>query len=206
MFPFDVILFDVGGVLLTNGWDHRERAAVLRQFHLDYDTFEARQAAPYDAWERGAISADEYLDAAVFHEPRSFTREEFFAALCAQSQPLPDGALGILSEISASNQCMVGALNNEAREPNEYRFEHYGLRTYFQFAFSSCYLGLRKPEAAMYRRALDILGRPAERVLLIDDREANVAGARATGMRAIRFVGAGSLRPALEDIGVLEKI
>ena len=206
MFPFDVILFDVGGVLLTNGWDHRERAAVLRQFNLDYDTFEARHATPYDAWERGAIRADEYLDAAVFYEPRRFTREEFFAALCAQSQPLTDGALGILSEISASNQCMVGALNNEAREPNEYRFQRFGLRAHFQFAFSSCYLGLRKPAPAIYRRVLDILGKPAERILFIDDREENVAGARDAGIRAIRFQDAGSLRPALEDIGVLEKI
>ncbi len=206
MFPFDVILFDVGGVLLTNGWDHRERAAVLRQFNLDYDAFEARHAAPYDAWERGAIRADEYLDAAVFYEPRSFTREEFFAALCAQSQPMTDGALGILSEISASNQCMVGALNNEAREPNEYRFERYGLRAYFQFAFSSCYMGLRKPAPAIYRRVLDILGKPAERILFIDDREENVAGARDAGIRAIRFLGAGALRATLEDIGVFEKI
>lgn len=206
MFPFDVILFDVGGVLLTNGWDHRERTAVLAQFNLDYNTFEARHEAPYDAWERGAISRDEYLNAAVFYEPREFTREAFFSAMCAQSQPLPDGALGILSEVSASNNCMVGALNNEAREPNEYRFERYGLRAHFQFAFSSCYLGLRKPEAAMYRRVLDILGGPAERILFIDDREANVAGARAAGMRAIRFEGAAALRPALKELGVLEEV
>ena len=70
---------------------------------------------------------------------------------------------------------MIGALNNEARETNEYRFSHFGLRRYFRVAFSSCYVGLRKPEPAMYRRALDILGCPPERVLFIDDREENVA-------------------------------
>ena len=203
MFPFDVILFDVGGVLLTNGWDHRERAAVLEQFQLDRADFEVRHAAPYEAWERGAIQADAYLDAAVFYEPRSFTRGEFFAAICSQSQPLPDGALGILREVSASNKCMVGALNNEARELNEYRFERYGLRAYFQFAFSSCYVGLRKPAPAIYRRVLDILGNPAERILFIDDREENVAGARAAGFRTIRFEGAGALRSELQGLGVL---
>lgn len=203
MFPFDVILFDVGGVLLTNGWDHRERAAVLEQFQLDRATFEVRHAAPYEAWERGAIQADAYLDAAVFYEPRSFTREDFFTAICSQSQPLADGALGILGEVSASNKCMVGALNNEARELNEYRFERYGLRAYFQFAFSSCYVGLRKPAPAIYRRVLDILGKPAERILFIDDREENVAGARAAGFRTIRFEGAGALRSELQSLGVL---
>ena len=38
-------------------------------------------------------------------------------------------------------------------------FEKFGLRQYFEVAFSSCYMGLRKPEPAIYRRALDILGR-----------------------------------------------
>ncbi len=125
MFPFDVILFDVGGVLLTNGWDHCERSVVLDQFHLDQAAFEARHAAPNDAWERDEIDAKAYLDATVFYEPRSFSHDEFFAAICAQSQLLPDGALGILKELAASDKCMLGALNNEAREPNDYRFEHF---------------------------------------------------------------------------------
>ena len=88
VFPFDVILFDIGGVLLTNGWDHRERAAVVAQFHLDGTALEAHHAKAFEAWERGEISLDEYLDAVVFYEPRSFTREEFFAAMCAQSKEL----------------------------------------------------------------------------------------------------------------------
>ena len=56
MFPFDVILFDIGGVLLTNGWDHRERAAVVEQFHLDGGRSRRGMPRPYDAWERGEIS------------------------------------------------------------------------------------------------------------------------------------------------------
>ena len=80
MFPFDVILFDVGGVLLTNGWDHRERAAVMEQFHLDRAAFEARHAEPNDAWERDAITVNDYLDATVFYEPRSFRTTSFLHA------------------------------------------------------------------------------------------------------------------------------
>jgi putative hydrolase of the HAD superfamily len=203
MFPFDVILFDVGGVLLTNGWDQRERATVLDHFHLDLAAFEARHPVPYDAWERGAILMTAYLDATVFYEPREFTRDEFFALILAQSKLLPDGALGILEELAASDKCLLGALNNEARESNEYRFDHFGLRRFFKVALSSCYLGLRKPEPAIYRRALDILGRPAERVLFIDDREENVAGAVTAGMKAIRFEGAEALRRELVSFGVL---
>ena len=203
MFPFDVILFDIGGVLLTNGWDHRERAAVAEQFHLDSAALEARHAAPYDAWERGAITAAEYMDAVVFYEPRSFSREDLFAAICAQSVELPDGALGILKEVSASHPCRVGALNNEALETNEYRLERFGLRMYLEFTFTSCYLGLRKPEPAIYRRVLGILGKPAERTLFIDDRAENAAAAASVGMKTIHFTGADALRRELKSLGVL---
>ncbi len=96
MFPFDVILFDVGGVLLTNGWDHRERAVVVDQFQLDRAEFERRHAEQNDAWERDAISASQYLDATVFYESRNFSKDEFIAAIFAQSKALPNGALGIL--------------------------------------------------------------------------------------------------------------
>ena len=98
---------------------------------------------------------------------------------------------------------MVGALNNEARETNDYRFGHFGLRKYFKVAFSSCYVGLRKPELAMYRRALDILGCSPRRILFIDDREENVAGGAAAGMKSIRFRGANLLRVELKKLGVL---
>ena len=203
MFPFDVILFDVGGVLLTNGWDHCERSLVLDQFHLDRAAFEARHAAPYDAWERDLIDLRAYLDATVFCETRNFSHAEFFAAMCAQSQLLPDGALGILKELAASDKCMVGVLNNEAREPNEYRFETFGLRGCIEFAFSSCFLGSRKPQPAIYRRALDILGKPVGRILFIDDRVENLATAASEGMKTIRFEGAATLHRDLMNLGVL---
>ena len=201
MFPFDAILFDVGGVLLTNGWDHRERASVLEHFHLDREAFEARHPEPNDAWERGAITATEYLDATVFYEPRSFSHQEFLTAICDQSAPLGDSALGILGELAASDKCMVGCLNNEARETNDYRFERYGLRKHFKVSFSSCYVGLRKPAAPIYRRALDILGTPPERVLFIDDRQENVEGAESVGMKGVRFTGETALRSGLKSLG-----
>jgi putative hydrolase of the HAD superfamily len=202
MFPFDVILFDVGGVLLTNGWDHCERNLVLDQFGLDREEFEARHPKANDAWERDLISAKEYLDATVFHEPRDFTADDFMQALLAQSVQLPDGALSIVQELAATGKWMLGCLNNEAREPNEFRFNKYNLRDAFDVALSSCYVGLRKPRPEIYRRALDILGKPAERILFIDDRAENAQGAVAAGMKAIRFEGAEKLRRDLEMLGV----
>ena len=203
MFPFDVVLFDVGGVLLTNGWDHCERAHVMEEFHLDPLEFEKRHREANDPWERDVITAREYLDYTIFHEPRGFTHEDFLDALFAQSVVLEDGGLGILEELAASGNWKLGTLNNEAREPNEHRFSKFGLRQYFDVTFSSCYMGLRKPQPIIYRHALDILGKPGEGVLFIDDRMENAAAAAAVGMKSIRFEGAGQLRRELETLGVL---
>jgi putative hydrolase of the HAD superfamily len=203
MHTFDVILFDVGGVLLTNGWDHCERSVVLKNFHLDVAEFEARHPQANDAWEKDAISVRGYLDATVFYEPRSFTHDDFLNAIFAESLPLADSARKVLEEVAGAGKWLVGSLNNEAREPNEYRFTQYGLRNYFEVALSSCYLGLRKPEQAIYKRAIDIVGRPAERILFIDDRQGNVDAASAAGMKAIRFTGEQDLRGRLDALGVL---
>jgi putative hydrolase of the HAD superfamily len=203
MFPFDAILFDIGGVLLTNGWDHAERAAVDERFHLDRAALEAHHAKAFEPWERGEITLDEYLNAVVFYEPRNFSREEFFAVMCEQSKLLPDGAVCILKELAASHKCVVGALNNEARETHEFRVEKFGLRQYLKFTFTSCYMGLRKPDPQIYSRALGIVGMRADRTLFIDDRLENVAAAAAVGMKAVRFTGEDALRRDLQSLEVL---
>jgi len=203
MLPYDAILFDVGGVLLTNGWDHLERTAAVEAFQLDKEEFERRHAERDAPWERGEITMADYLSYTVFHQPRSFSREDFAAFIFEQSRLLPGGAIPILRELAEGGKYLVGALNNEARETNEYRFRHFGLRNYFDLALSSCYIGLRKPEEAIYRRAVDIVGRNPERILFIDDREANIAPAKALGMGAIVFKGDMDLRGELARLGVL---
>ena len=203
---FDVILFDVGGVMLTNGWDHNERAVVLKQFDLDRAEFEARHEQPYDAWERDTISVYEYLDAVIFYQPRSFTPDDFIAAMKEQSVPIPANAMGVLKDVAASGNYLVGLLNNESRLLHEYRMEKYGLSQYLDIQLSSCYLGLRKPEPAIYRRALDILGtlgRPANRILFIDDRKGNADAAIAQGMTAIQFTGEDPLRAQLKELEII---
>jgi putative hydrolase of the HAD superfamily len=202
MFPFDAILFDVGGVLLTNGWDHNERAAAVEHFQLDAKDLEARHLEVFPAWERDEIGVDAYLEHAVFHKARGFSRDEFFHFILNQSKLLPDSALSILREVAASHKYMVGALNNEARATNDYRFSKFGLRDYFEVAFSSCFVGMRKPEPDIYRRALDILGRPPQRVLFIDDRQQNTDAAATAGMKTICYQGSEALRREFENLGV----
>jgi putative hydrolase of the HAD superfamily len=200
---FDVVLFDVGGVLLTNGWDHNERAVVLQHFGLDRAEFESRHEQPNDAWERDALTIHGYLDATVFYQPRSFSHEDFIEVMKAQSVPIPSNAMPVLKDLAHSGQYLVGTLNNESRELHEYRMATFGLNPYLDVQLCSAYVGMRKPDAEIYRRAIDILGVPAARIIFIDDRKGNADAAAAEGIHAIQFTGEDSLRDRLKELEIL---
>ena len=110
------ILWDVGGVLLTNGWDRCERADLFREFQIDRDDFESRHEEVNDAWEKGEITVDEYLDQTLFYEPRSFTREEFIARMQDMSQWLPHTAIGLVRRLAVDDDLKLAMLSNESRE------------------------------------------------------------------------------------------
>jgi len=196
------ILFDVGGVLLTNAWDRQQRDAVLKHFGLDEADFEHRHADVDQAWEKDEIGVDEYLRATVFYEPRHFTQAEFIDAMRAQSAVLSDSGIGILRQLSASEEYVLATVNNESRAMNEYRLVNFKLLDDFDEFFSSCYLGLRKPDRRIYQVALDVLQRDPEEVAFIDDREENVAAAAALGIHAIRYRGSENLADELARLGV----
>ena len=60
-----------------------------------------------------------------------------------------------------------------------------------------------KPDAAIYRLALDRFGLEAERTVFVDDNADNVAGAKGVGLIALRFAGEPRLRAELRELGLL---
>jgi putative hydrolase of the HAD superfamily len=202
MAEISTLLWDVGGVLLTNGWDRTERAAVLEQFALDGAAFEQRHEIANDAWEKGLMTAEQYLLQTVFYEPRPFTPGVFLQAMKERSLLLPHGALRILQELAASEEVELAILNNEARELNDYRIERFEFGRYFDVFLSSCYLGLRKPDSKIFELALDVLQRDPEEVAFIDDRPGNCAAAEALGIHAIQYQDESQCAQALERLGL----
>jgi putative hydrolase of the HAD superfamily len=202
MTEISTILWDVGGVLLTNGWDHVERAAVLDHFAVDRASVEPRHEVTNDPWEKGLITVDQYLQQAVFFEPRPFTPTAFLHEMKERSQLLPNGAIRILQELAASEEVELAMLNNEARELNDYRIERFALDRCFDVFLSSCYLGLRKPDAKIFELALDVLQRDPQEVAFIDDREQNCVAAEALGIHAIRYQDEAQCVQALEHFGL----
>jgi putative hydrolase of the HAD superfamily len=199
------VLWDVGGVLLTNGWDHEERGRVLARFGVDTAAaaeFEKRHPEANDAWERGSISLAEYLDRTLFYQPRGFSPADFVAAMKAESRLLPGGAIRVLAELEAGGAYLLGMLNNEARELNDYRIEQFSLEEYFDVFLSSCYVGMRKPEERMFQLALDVLQIRPEEIVFVDDRAGNTKAASSLGFRAIQYTSEADLRRQLAALDI----
>jgi putative hydrolase of the HAD superfamily len=195
------IFFDLGGVCLTNGWDREQRRMVAEQFDFDYDTFDRRHRQVIDALERGQCSLNDYLHWTIFFEARSFTVDDLTSALTKLSEPFPE-TLEIVKALQSSGRYLLATINNESRELNEYRINQFGLRGLFSSFFSSCYLGLLKPQPDHYRRAMQITHRKAEECVYIDDRPMNVEVASILGMRAIAFENAAQLEIDLRREGI----
>jgi putative hydrolase of the HAD superfamily len=195
------LFWDIGGVILTNGWDRASRKEAASAFHLDWEEFQDRHDFSFPAFDSGQITLNEYLDRTVFYRQRAFTREEFTAFMFAQSKEFPE-TRAILDRVSRSPQYFVGAINNEPLELNNYRIEAFDLRRNFLVFFSSCYVRSRKPEETIFRIALEVTQRSPERCLFIDDRPLNLESPRRLGMNTIHHQNVAQLRSELGNYGV----
>jgi len=195
------IFFDIGGVLLTDGWGHTSRRAAAEKFGLDWDEYAERHEKVAHAIETDRLSLDAYLKRTIFYRSRSFSSEEFREFIFAQSQPHAD-TIEIGRQLAASKSFLMGTINNEILELNVYRLKTFGLGNIFSAFFSSCFLGIRKPDEAIYRLALQVTQREAAECLFIDDREVNLECPREMGLRTILYANASQLREELKQNGI----
>lgn len=201
MAEIEVLLCDVGGVLLTNGWDRDARTLAVETFALEPQYHEIHDVLAIEL-DCGRISLETYLDQAVFNRPRPFSRDEFRAFMLARSQPHPD-AIAVVDEVARSQRLLIAALNNESLELNQYRIDRFELRRYVRIFLSSCYLGVAKPHGAMFRTALDVLQRPPAACAFVDDRLENVEVARRAGIHSLHYRDPTHLREWLTELGIL---
>ena len=195
------LFWDIGGVIMTNGWDTPARRRAAEAFHLDWEEFQDRHDLSFPAFDSGLISLDEYLKRTLFYRPRGFTREEFIAFMFAQSKEYPESR-AVLDKLARQEKYFIGSINNEPLELNEYRIKTFHLRRDFQVFFSSCYLHTRKPEEMIFRIALEVTQRPSAECVFIDDRPLNLENPRKLGFKTIHYQGAEQLRAELKNCGV----
>jgi len=101
------LFWDIGGVIMTNGWDTVARRRAAETFHLDWEEFQDRHDLSFPAFDSGLISLDEYLNRTLFYRTRAFTREEFISFMFAQSREYPESR-AVLDKLARMQKYFIG--------------------------------------------------------------------------------------------------
>jgi len=202
--PIRTVFWDVGGVILTNGWDLSQRTRVLGRLGVDLEAYEELHERANYYWERGLITAQDFFMQTVLrpNAKLNLTFDMLWKQVCAQSKVLHPECLDILAELKEQRQVRLATLNNESRELNEHRLNAFKLRSLFDYFICSGYVHEMKPAAGIYKAAIDISGFAPETALLIDDKAENCKAAAALGMEAVVFESPVQLRGALLEYGI----
>jgi len=195
------LFLDIGGVLLTNGWDHTMRHRAAEAFGLDYEVMNERHHLTFDTYEEGKLSLHEYLQRVVFFQERPFSLDEFRRYMFDQSQPYRE-MIDLVCRLKERYGLKTAAVSNEGRELTVYRIQEFDLGSFIEFFVSSCFVHYRKPDEDMYRIALDIAQVRPEEVVYIEDRPMFVEVAEGLGIHGIVHRGFEPTRAALEQLGL----
>lgn len=190
------LFLDIGGVLLTNGWDRTSRQKAAKKFGLDYEELNERHHLTYDTYEAGKLSLREYLDRIVFYEKRNFSHDDFRKFMFEQSQPFPE-MIDLVRSLKEKYRLKVGVISNEGREVNEHRITNFRLGEIIDFFVSSCFVHVRKPDRDIYRIALDIAQAAPDESVYVDDRAMFAQVAAGLGLRSVHHKGYETTKSAL---------
>jgi len=195
------LFLDIGGVLLSNGWDRGVRRKAAETFHLDYEEVHERHHLTFGTYEEGKLSLYEYLYQVIFYKERSFTMEEFTVFMLGQSKPFPD-MIDFIRKLKERYNLRTVAISNEGRELTIHRINTFELGMFIDIFLSSCFVHYRKPDIDIYRMALDITRVHPSKVVYIDDRSMFVEVANSLNIHGIHHTGYESTRTALEAFGL----
>jgi putative hydrolase of the HAD superfamily len=198
------LFLDIGGVLLTDGWGHDFRTRAAKVFNLNPDELENRHLQAFETYELGKLSLHEYLNRVVFHQKRPFTRARFQKFMFAQSQPYP-AMIGLVRKLKAKYGLKLVVVSNEGRGLNEYRIRKFRLDKFVDAFISSCYVQLRKPDADIFRLALDLVQVPARQVVYIDNTPMFVQIAEGLGIHSILHMDYTSTCAQLTSFGLQQE-
>ena len=182
--PITALFLDIGGVLLTNGWDHPARRRAARHFKLEWAEMEERHRLTFETHEEGKLTFEEYLGRVVFYQQRPFTRAQFRRFMCEQSKPYPE-MIKLIAQLKVRHGLKIIVVSNEARVVNDYRIHKFKLHGFVDSFISSCFVHLRKPDADIFRLALDIAQAPVRQIVYIENTPMFVQVAEGLGIRSV---------------------
>jgi putative hydrolase of the HAD superfamily len=195
------VFLDIGGVLLTNGWDHIARRRAAKHFNLKWAEMEDRHNLNFATYEGGKLTLEEYLGRVVFYKKRTFTRTQFQRFMFAQSKP-HSKMIELFARLKVQYGLKIAVVSNEAREVNAYRIREFKLDKFVDAFISSCFVHIRKPDADIFRLALDIAQTPARQVVYIENTPMFVQIAEGLGIRSILHTDYKSTCAKLVSLGL----
>jgi putative hydrolase of the HAD superfamily len=195
------LLLDIGGVLLTNGWDHLARRRAAANFKLESAEMENRHSLVFETYEEGKLTFEEYLTRVVFYQKRPFTRAQFRSFMFAQSKPYPE-MIDLVAQLKRRHGLKIAVVSNEARELNAHRIRKFRLDKIVDAFVSSCFVHIRKPDPEMFHLAMDIAQAPAQHAVYIDNTPMFVQIAEGLGIRSILHTDYKSTCLALASLGL----
>lgn len=198
------LFLDVGGVLMTNGWDHHSRKKVIESFGMDYAIIDARHSSLVETLELGKITLDEYLDWVVFFQKRSFSRDEFKSKIYAESVPIQP-MIDFIQQVKKNHNLKVVIISNEGRDLAEYRIRKIHLTELADTQIFSCFVQARKPDLEIYRLALDLSQTEPENIFYLDDRGLYVEIAKSLGINGLQHQDLQKTTSAFETVGLYPK-
>ena len=201
-YTISTLFLDIGGVLLTDGWNRESRKNAAIIFKLDHREMDDRHHLTFDTYEEGNLTLSEYLNRVVFNEARKFSEEDFIKFMFKQSLPYPD-TINFFKELKNLYHLKVIALSNEGRELNAFRVNKYKLNELFDAIVSSSFVHHRKPDRDIFLMASDISQTSPTHSLYIDNTLMFVKVAQALGMNGIHYEGLGKMKNQLKGFGLV---
>jgi glucose-1-phosphatase len=197
---FDAILFDLGGVVFDIDF-RRALARWAETAPCDAALLQARFSHD-DAGRRYEIG--QITDAAFFQSLRGALGIDLSDAVLLDGWnaifvgEMP-GISGVLAR--AASRRPIYAFSNTNPVHQAYFSQHFaGVLSHFRQVFTSSDIGLRKPDAAAFQYVVKAIGVPADRILFFDDAPANIAGARACGLKAVQVATRSTVADTLADV------
>jgi glucose-1-phosphatase len=196
----DVVLFDLGGVLIDFGGVAPMKA--LAGIESDDELWRRWLTCRWvRSFERGHCSADDFAAGVVGDWGLHVEPEAFLDAFRSwPGGPLP-GADALLQSVQRA--VPAGCLSNTNALHWGDQFSRWPILDAFDYLFLSFELGIVKPDRDVFDRVAQLLPAPPSRILFLDDNSLNVDGAVAAGFAAVQVRGVDEARDALVAAGVI---
>ncbi len=197
-----IVIFDLGGVCLSNYWSNEQRKLFSEKFGLNFESVQLYHSENRKNLCIGNISEEEYIHnlfKSQNKEPKiekaiTFIREQNFAF---------EEVLKFIEKIK--DKFEIFAFTNEIKEAAEFRIKRFNLERYFKKIFVSSVIGYMKPDKEAYFYVLRELNVEPSQVIFVDNSELNVNAAKKLGMIGIHFKYLEQLREDFKGFIVLDK-